>query len=154
MTTNLTLFALTLSLALHGGIAQAQSYGADINSEAAAKVAAATLAEVKKNNWKMAVAIVDTHGTLVRFEKADDTQHASVRIAITKARTAANFRGPTRAFANAISKNPATATLPGVIGSPGGVPIVVDGKIIGVVGVSGGTGDQDEQCAKVGFGAL
>ena len=160
MTRTRTLIAGTLStistfaLALCAGLAQAQSYGADINAEAARKVAAATIAECKKNNWKMAVAVVDTHGTLVHFEKIDDTQHASVRIAIEKARGAATFRRPTRLFMDAVNKTPATGTLPGVIGSPGGVPIVAGDKIIGAVGVSGGTGDQDEQCAKVGTGAL
>jgi glc operon protein GlcG len=145
--------ALTLAAGAH--LAQAQSYGADINAETARKVAAATIAECKKNEWRMAVAVVDTHGTLVHFEKIDDTQHASVPIAIEKARGAANFRRPTRVFAEVINKgSPATGTLPGVIGSPGGVPIVVGGKIIGAVGVSGGTGDQDEQCAKVGVGGL
>ncbi len=86
----------------------------------------------------------------------DDTQIASVRIAIAKANSAATFRRPTRVFADGINKGgtPATATLPGVIGSPGGNPIVVGGKIIGAVGVSGVTGDQDEQCAKAGVSAL
>ena len=148
-------FAGALVLAASAGIAQAQSYGADLNAETARKVAAATIAECKKNDWKMAVAVVDTHGTLVHFEKIDDTQHASVRIAIEKARGAATFRRPTRVFADLLNKgSPATATLPGVVGSPGGVPIVVGGKIVGAVGVSGGTGDQDEQCAKAGAGAL
>lgn len=148
-------FLSAVAFTLGAGAAQAQSYGADINAEAARKVAAATIAECKKNNWRMAVAVVDTHGTLVHFEKIDDTQHASVRIAIEKARGAATFRRPTRVFADVINKgSPATATLPGVIGSPGGVPIVSGDKVIGAVGVSGGTGDQDEQCAKAGVGAL
>src|SRR5262245_45910096 len=93
-----TLIAGTLALGMAAGFAQAQSYGADINAELARKVAAATIAECKKNNWRMAVAVVDTHGTLVHFEKIDDTQNASVRIAITKAEAAANFRRPTRVF--------------------------------------------------------
>ena len=132
MSKTLSVIAGTLSLAFCATFAQAQTYGADINAETARKVAAATIAECKKNDWRMAVAVVDTHGTLVHFEKIDDTQHASVRIAIEKARGAATFRRPTRAFADAINKgSPATATLPGVIGSPGGVPIVAGGKIIG-----------------------
>lgn len=157
MTTSRTLvhIAGATALALSAGLAQAQSYGADISTADAKKVAAATLGECAKNNWRVAVAVVDTHGTLVYFEKIDDTQHASVKIAIAKARAAANFRRPTRAFVDVINKgSPATATLPGVIGSPGGNPIVVGGKIIGAVGVSGVTGDQDEQCAKAGVGAL
>jgi glc operon protein GlcG len=154
MPRTLTLIAATFALAFAGGVARAQTYGADVNAETARKVAAATIAECKKNNWKMAVAVVDTHGTLVHFEKIDDTQHASVRIAIEKARAAATFRRPTRVFMDAVNKTPATGTLPGVIGSPGGVPLTAGDKIIGAVGVSGGTGDQDEQCAKVGAGAL
>lgn len=149
-----TLISLAATMALSAGAAQAQSYGSDIGIEAARKVGMATIAECAKNNWRVAVAVVDTHGTLVYFEKIDDTQHASVRIAITKARAAANFRRPTRAFMDAINKSPATGTLPGVIGSPGGLPIVAGGKIIGAVGVSGVTGDQDEQCAKAGVSAM
>ena len=99
------------------------------------------------------MAVVDTHGSMVHFEKVDDTQIASVQIAITKAQAAATFRRPTRVFMDVINKTPATGTLPGVIGSPGGVPIEVGGKIIGAVGVSGVTGDQDEQCAKAGAAA-
>lgn len=92
---------------------------------------------------------------MVHFERIDDTQIASIRIAIAKARAAATYRRPTRVFADGIAKgNNALATLPGVIGSPGGIPIVVGGKIIGAVGVSGVTGDQDEQCAKAGASAL
>ncbi len=149
----LSFIAGAVALAVSAGIAQAQSYGGDITAETARKVAAATIAECKKNNWRTAVAVVDTHGTLVHFEKIDDTQHASVEIAIVKARAAATFRRPTRVFMDVINKTPATGTLPGVVGSPGGVPIEVGGKIIGAVGVSGGTGDQDEQCAKVGVAA-
>ncbi len=135
--------------------AQAQSYGNNITIDAAKKVAAGTVAECARNNWRVAVAVVDTHGALVYFEKIDDTQIASVRIAIAKARAAATFRRPTRVFADGIAKGGAAlTTLPGVIGSPGGVPIVIGGKIAGAVGVSGVTGDQDEQCAKAGVGAL
>ena len=144
-----------VALAMSAGFAQAQSYGANITTEAAKKVSAGTIAECAKNNWRVAVAVVDTAGALVHFERIDDTHIASIKIAITKASAAATFRRPTRAFADAIAKgNNAIATLPGVIGSPGGEPIVVGGKIVGAVGVSGVTGDQDEQCAKAGVGAL
>jgi uncharacterized protein GlcG (DUF336 family) len=100
--------------------------------------------------WNVAVAIVDNHGFLVYFERMENTQTASKDIAIGKARSAATYRRPTRVFMDVINKAPATATLPGVIASPGGLPIFVDGKVIGGVGVSGVTGDQDEQCAKAG----
>jgi glc operon protein GlcG len=97
--------------------------------------------------------VVDNHGYLVYFERMDNTQTASMDIAVGKAKAAATYRRPTRAFADVINKGgPATATLPGVFASPGGLPIMVDGKVIGGVGVSGVTGDQDEQCAKAGLG--
>ena len=158
MSTMKTISGIASILALSFGVSvsQAQSYGADIGIEAAKKVAAGTIAECAKNSWRVAVAVTDTHGKLVYFEKMDDTQIASVKIAIAKASAAATFRRPTRVFADGINKGgiPAVATLPGVIGSPGGNPIVVGGKIIGAVGVSGVTGDQDEQCAKAGVGSL
>jgi glc operon protein GlcG len=129
-------------------------YGPSVNIAAAKKVAAATLAECDKNNWNVAVAVTDTHGYLVYFERMENTQYASIEIAIGKSKAAATYRRPTRAFADVINKGgPATATLPGVFASPGGLPITVDGKVIGAVGVSGVTGDQDEQCAKAGLEA-
>jgi len=142
-------------LASFSAVSQAQdrrpSYGAAVNVAAAKKVAAGAVAECQKNGWNVAVAVVDPHGALVYFEKMEDTQYASGDIAIAKARAAATFRRPTRVFAEGINKgSPATATLPGVVGSPGGVPLVVDGKVIGAVGASGVTGDQDEQCSMAG----
>jgi len=139
-----------------GAVAQDRrpDYGPSINTAAAKKVAAATLAECQKNNWNVAVAVVDTAGYLIYFERMENTQYASMDIAVGKAKSAATYRRPTRAFADAINKgSPATATLPGVFASPGGVPIMVDGKVTGAVGVSGVTGDQDEQCAKAGLEA-
>jgi glc operon protein GlcG len=115
---------------------------------------AGVIAECQKNSWNVAVAVVDTHGALVYFERMDNTQIASLDIAIGKAKAAATYRRPTRAFMDVINKGgPATATLPGIFASPGGVPIMVDGKVTGAVGVSGVTGDQDEQCAKAGLGS-
>ena len=144
-----------LALAALAASAHAQDrrpgYGPSITTAAAKKIAAGVLAECQKNSWNVAVAVVDTYGTLVYFERMEDTQTASMDIAIGKARTAATYRRTTRVFMEAINKGPATATLPGVVASPGGVPIFVDGKIIGGVGVSGVTGDQDEQCAKAGL---
>jgi glc operon protein GlcG len=132
--------------------AQRPEYGPSITLEAAKKIAAGTLAECQKNSWNVAVAIVDTHGFLVYFERMENTQYASMDIAIGKAKAAATWR-PTRVFADVINKGgPATATLPGVFASPGGLPIMVGGKVTGAVGVSGVTGDQDEQCAKAGTG--
>jgi uncharacterized protein GlcG (DUF336 family) len=130
-------------------------YGPNINITAAKKIAAGVVAECSSNKWNVAVAIVDTAGSLVYFERIEDTQTVSMDIAIMKAKAAATYRRPTRAFLDAINKGgPAIMTLPGVVASPGGVPIMVDGKVIGAVGVSGVTGDQDEQCAKAGIAAM
>ena len=129
-------------------------YGLAVNTAAAKKIAAGVIGECQKNSWNVAVAVVDTHGFLVYFERMDNTQTASMDIAIGKARAAATYRRTTRVFMDAINKGgSATITLPGVFASPGGVPIMVDGKVTGAVGVSGVTGDQDEQCAKAGLEA-
>ncbi len=151
--------AAALGFAVAGAtVAQAQErrpeYGPSVNITTAKKIAAGALAECAKNGWNVAVSIVDTHGFLVYFERMENTQTASMDIAIGKARAAATYRRPTRVFAEVINKgSPATATLPGVFASPGGLPISVDGKVTGGVGVSGVTGDQDEQCAKAGLDA-
>jgi uncharacterized protein GlcG (DUF336 family) len=145
------------ALAVFATAASAQDkrpdYGTAIDAAGAKKIAPGVIAECAKNGWNVAVAVVDNHGFLVYFERMDNTQTASMDIAVGKARAAATYRRPTRAFMDAINKGgPATATLPGVFASPGGLPIMVDGKVTGGVGVSGGTGDQDEQCAKAGLG--
>ena len=150
---------LGLGLAAFATVAAAQDqrpgYGAPVSLVSAKKIAAGVIAECAKNNWNIAVAVVDPHGTLVYYEKMEDTQYSSADIAIGKAKAAATYRRPTRVFADVINKGgPATATLPGVFASPGGVPIMVGGKVTGAVGVSGVTGDQDEQCAKTGISGM
>ena len=102
----------------------------------------------------MAVAVVDPGGNLVYFEKIDATQHASVTIAIEKAKSAAAFKRPTKVFSDAIPNNAGLTTLPGIIGSEGGVPIVVDGRIVGAIGCSGGTGQQDGVACTAGAAAV
>jgi glc operon protein GlcG len=148
--------ALGVALAACVGTAAAQDrrpgYGPSINTATAKRIAAGVIAECAKNQWNISVAVVDTHGGLLYYERMEDTQYASNDIAIGKAKAAATYRRPTRAFADVINKGgPATATLPGVVASPGGNPIFVDGRIAGAVGVSGVTGDQDEQCALAGI---
>ncbi|MDH4093477.1 MAG: heme-binding protein [Betaproteobacteria bacterium] len=148
-----------VALAAFAAAAQAQErrpeYGPSVNIAAAKKIAAATLAECQKNGWNVAVAVVDTHGFLVYFERMENTQSASIDIAQGKAKVGAMYRRTTRVFADVIAKSgPAVMTLPGVIASPGGMPIFADGKVIGGVGVSGVTGDQDEQCAKAGLAGM
>jgi len=131
-------------------------YGLSVSTESAKNAAAASIAEARKNNWKMAIAIVDTGGYLVYFEKMQDTQTGSVDLAIEKARTAALFRRPTKVFQDGVAaggEGLRLLRLTGAIPIDGGVPIIVDGKIIGAVGVSGGSGDQDGQVAKAGASA-
>jgi glc operon protein GlcG len=133
------------------------AYGAPIALEQAKKVAAAAAAEAKKNNWGMAISVVNGSGDLVYFEALDGTQYASNDIAIHKARVAARYRRPTKVFEDRMAEGPVNAylvTLDGIIGSQGGVPIIVDGKIIGAIGVSGGTGPQDNQTATAGASAF
>ena len=131
-------------------------YGAAINSEAAKKFAAGALAEARKNKWNMAVAIVDPAGDLVYFEKLDNTQAASVTIAVEKARSAARFKRPTKALQDVLAAGGEGLRLLGLSGAvpvEGGVPILLDGKIVGAIGVSGGTSQQDTQCADAGIAA-
>ena len=132
-------------------------YGSPITTELAKKVAAAALAEARANNWAMAAAIVDPGGILVYFEKIDDTQHASARIAIDKAKSAAMFKRPTKTFQDSVEKGGIgirVMTLRGAMPVEGGVPLLVDGKIVGGLGISGGTAEQDGQCCKAATDAM
>ena len=132
-------------------------YGLSVTTDTAKTAAAAAIAAARKNNWKMAVAVVDTGGYLVYFEKMQDTQTGSVELAIEKAKTAALFRRPTKTFQDAVAaggEGLRLLRLTGAIPIDGGVPIIVDGKLIGAVGVSGGAGDQDGQIATAGAGAV
>src|SRR5947207_8742982 len=146
----------TIALAFMASVALAQapmSYGATITLESAKKAAAPAVAEATKNNWMMAVAIVDTAGNLVYFEKMDGTQTGSVAVAIDKARSAALFKRPTKAFQDTLAaggEGLRVLGLQGAVPVEGGVPLVMDGKFVGAIGVSGGTSPQDGQCAKAG----
>jgi len=132
-------------------------YGETVNLETARKAADAAMAEARKNGWFMAITVVGPSGDLVYFQKMDNTQYASVRISQHKARAAATFRRPTKAFEENLGKGFEfiyQMTLDGMIGSQGGVPIVVGGKIVGAIGCSGGTGPQDLQTCMAGIDAL
>jgi len=130
-------------------------YGLSISIDSAKTAAAAAVAEARKNNLKDAIAIVDTGGYLVYFEKMQDTQTGSVALAIEKANTAALFRRPTKVFEDGVVKGELRLLrLTGAIPIDGGVPIIADGKLIGAIGVSGGTGAQDGQVAKAGADAV
>ena len=127
-------------------------YGVSIGLERAKQVMAAAEAEAKKRNWKMNIAVVDTNGELVNFARMEGAQIASGSISIGKARTSARFRRESRLFFNAFETGHGyIATLdPTLVASPGGFPLVEGGKLIGAVGCSGGTGDQDATICKVG----
>lgn len=130
-------------------------YGLSVSTEYAKSVAAASIAEARKSNWKVAVAIVDTGGYLVYFEKMQDAQTGSVDVAIEKARTAALFRRPTKMFQDGVAaggEGLRLLRLTGAVPIDGGVPIIVDGKVIGAVGVSDATSEQDGQVARAGAG--
>ena len=134
-----------------------QVYGFPISLDAAKTIATAALAEARTNNFLMAVAIVDPSGDLVYFEKMDGTQVGSVTVAIDKARSAARFKRPTKAFQDTLASGGdglRVLALRGAVPVEGGVPIVVNGKIVGAIGVSGGTSAQDGQCAGAGLAAL
>ena len=146
--------ALALSAAAQ---AQVPQYGPSVNLETARKAIAAALAEARKLNLPMAVAVVDTAGMLVAFDRMDNTQTGSVAVSQDKAISAAQYRRPTKVFQDVLAAGGVglrVLTLRGANAVEGGVPIVVDGKIIGGLGVSGGTSDQDGVVAKAGLDGL
>ena len=133
------------------------SYGLPISLQAAKKAAAAALAHAVANKWTMAVAIVDPGGHLVYFEKMDDTQTGSVHVAQAKARSAALFMRPTKVFQDALAAGGEGWRMLGLEGAvpvDGGLPVIIDGKVAGAIGLSGGTSTQDGQCAQAGVEAL
>jgi glc operon protein GlcG len=144
---------------LFGGEARAQTYGSPgVNLEQAQKAIAAAAAEAKKNNWPLAIAVVTNGGYLVSFARMDGTQLASIAIAQQKAKAAATFRRPTKAFADRLAQGGAglaLLTLEGVVASEGGIPITnAQGQVIGAIGCSGATGAQDHQACEAGVNAL
>jgi glc operon protein GlcG len=133
------------------------AYGMPISLEDAKKVAAPALAEARKNNWLMAVAIVDPSGNLIYFEKMDNTQLAASDIAVAKARAAAVLKRPTKALQDALAAGGdglRILGLPDSVPVEGGIPLLIDGKIVGAIGVSGQASSQDAQCAQAGANAL
>jgi glc operon protein GlcG len=132
-------------------------YGLAIALDEAKKAAAPALAEARKNNWTMCVAVVDTAGNLVYFERMDATQTGSVAVSIAKARSAALFKRSTKTFQDALAAGGdglRFLKLENAVPIEGGVPLVMDGKIVGAIGLSGGTSQQDGQCAQAGANAL
>jgi glc operon protein GlcG len=122
--------------------------------DGAKKIAAAAEAEAMKNKWNVVIAVVDDGGHLMFLQRIDGTQTGSIDVAIGKARTAMAFKRPTKVFDELAKTRPAIATLPHGVLLEGGVPITVDGQVIGAVGVSGVTSQQDAQVAEAGIAAL
>jgi glc operon protein GlcG len=164
------LIALALSTAMGGALAQTTAtpapaaapaiqpgYGTSITLEQAKKMMDAAEAHARANNWIVGIAIVDTAAQMVLFQKMDGLQHASVGIATGKAATSVNFRRPTKALEDTVAGGGAGLRLlavPGITPLEGGIPIVMGGKIIGGIGVSGVTSAQDAQIARAGMDAL
>jgi uncharacterized protein GlcG (DUF336 family) len=149
--------AASFVLAAGSVVAQVPQYGANVNLDAAHKAIAGAMAEARKISVPMAVAVVDTAGQLVAFERMDNTQTASIGVAQDKAVSAAMYRRPTKVFQDALAGGGAglrILTLRGANAVEGGLPILVDGKIVGAIGVSGGSAEQDGVVAKGGLDAL
>jgi uncharacterized protein GlcG (DUF336 family) len=149
--------ATTFALAAGSAFAQVPQYGTSVNLEQARKAIAGAVAEARKISVPMAIAVVDTSGQLVAFEKMDNTQTASVGVAQDKAVSAAIYRRPTKVFQDLVAGGGVglrVLTLRGANAVEGGLPITVDGKIVGAIGVSGGSSDQDGVVAKGGLDAL
>jgi uncharacterized protein GlcG (DUF336 family) len=131
-------------------------YGTPISAEKAQSLVQAAAAEAAKRKWAMDIAVVDPNGDLIAFERMDGAQLASISIAQHKARAAARYRRETVNFENAVQKFGFNyiLSLDDVIVSRGGIPLIVDGKLIGAIGCSGGTGSQDEATCKAALAAL
>jgi glc operon protein GlcG len=126
-----------------------------LNLEGARVMAEVAEAEARRNNWNVAIAVVDAHGELLFFLKMDDVQQGSVDIAQAKARTAARMRRPTKALDDAVAGGRlALLAVDGILPLEGGVPVIFNGVVIGAVGVSGVTSAQDAQVAAAGVRAV
>lgn len=133
------------------------TYGSPISLEQAKKVMAGAEAEAKKNNWPVVIAILDSGGLLVLLQRMDNAQWGSIEVAKDKAHSAVAFRRPTKVFSDLLAQGGANMRLLNLSGASlieGGIPIVADGKIVGAVGVSGVTAQQDAQIAQAGIDAL
>jgi glc operon protein GlcG len=157
----MALVFLAVAAAPHVAMAQAPAppppYGPAITFDQAQKVMAGAQAEAKKNNWNVVIAIVDSGGHLMSLQRLDNTQYGSIDVAKGKAATAVSFRRPTKALEDVITGGGVglrILKLEGATPLEGGIPIVLDGKIIGGIGVSGVTSAQDAQIARAGADTL
>ena len=149
--------AATLICLASAAQAQVPQYGANVNLDQARKAIAAAVADSRRQNLPMAIAVVDTAGQLVAFERMDNTQTASTAIAQDKAVSAAMYRRPTKVFQDVLAAGGVglrVLSLRGASAVEGGLPLVIDGKIIGAIGISGGTSEQDGVVAKAAVDAL
>jgi len=150
--------SFVVALALVTGVATAHAQTADrkvITLDGAKAILAAAEAEALKNKWTVAIAVVDESGNLIAFHKVDDTQIGSIDIAIGKARTAARMKRPTKALEDAVAGGRTVMlAIEGLTPLEGGVPVMLGGRVIGAVGVSGVTSQQDAQVAQAGVAAL
>jgi glc operon protein GlcG len=145
--------AIMLATALTAVAQQPLPYGAPMSLDVAKKAMAAAEAEAKKNDWPVAIAILDTTGSLVMLQKLDNTQTGSVEVAIGKARTALDFKRPSKAMQDAVAGGGVGLRIlsaRNVLALEGGVPVVVDGKVVGAIGASGVMSNQDAQVAIAG----
>jgi len=147
----------TASLFAAATLAQAQAYGPPISLEQAKKAMAAAEGEARKNNWNMTIVILDSGCNPVMMHRADAAQLAAPQVAHEKAYTACAYKRPTKALQDALAKGAADwryLTFPRMIAADGGLPIVLDGKIAGAIGVSGAAGPDDARVAQAGIDAL
>jgi uncharacterized protein GlcG (DUF336 family) len=122
--------------------------------EVAKKVAAAGEEFARKNTWKVAIAILDDGANLLYFQRMDGVQIGSIEVSLRKAESAVKFKRPSKAFADGVASRPQLVNLPGAFPFEGGVPLVYQGEVIGAIGVSGATAEQDEMVARAGADAL
>ena len=154
-TVSVSILSVVLALFLAGAGWGEPLQKKSLSLEDARKAAAAASTEAKKNKWAMAIAVVDDGGHLIYFERIDETQIGSIDIAIGKARTAANFKRPTKALEDAINGGQhAILSFPNTLPREGGLPIFAEGKFLGAIGVSGGKSSEDAQVATAGVDAL
>ena len=153
-------FAIACAIALltivPGSAQQPPGYGTSITLDQAKKAMAAAEAEAAKNNWSLVIAIVDGTGHLIMLHRMDNASYGSIRTAAGKAKTAFDFRQPTKNFNDRLTAGtaPHLLTIQGATFIEGGIPIVVGGKIVGAIGVSGASSAQDAQAAKAGADAV
>lgn len=151
------IIAVTFTFSVNAFAKSPAPYGPAITLEQAKIVVAAAEEQAIKNKWAVAIVIADSGGNTVLLHKLDNTQHLSVKIAERKAKTAVNLRRPTKLLQDAVANGGAALRLlavDGLLPLEGGIPIIVDGKIIGGIGVSGVTSAQDAEAAQTGIDAL